>query len=107
MVDNIYHDVPREEADERAAALRPHSLASFHAKTRSPAAWRKIPVAYLVCEDDKLIPATLQEGMVDNMRKAGADVSVERVASSHSPYLSRPVEVARFLRRAAGELFND
>ena len=103
VYENMYHDVEREEADKYISRLRPHSMYTFAAKTRS-AAWRKIPVAYLVCENDKAIPVAVQDALVEGARKEGAEVVVERVAASHSPYISQPKAVADFLLRAAGGL---
>lgn len=103
MVESLYHDVPRQEAEKMIAGLKPQSLGSFQAKMKSPAAWREIPVAYLVCEEDKALPAMLQDGMIQGVKDAGADVVVERLAASHSPHLSQPEAVVGFLRRAAGE----
>lgn len=74
---------------------------------RSPAAWRNIPVVYLVCENDRIAPVEVQEAMANNVKEAGGDLIVERIASGHSPYLSQPGAVADFLRRAAGEVFED
>jgi pimeloyl-ACP methyl ester carboxylesterase len=82
--------------------IQPHSLATIQgdqAKTRS-AAWRKIPSAYLICEQDNAIPAQGQEAMALGVREAGGTIDIERIPSSHSPHLSQPGVVADFLRRA-------
>lgn len=88
-----------------ASLLRPHALGSIEgtgAKTKS-AAWRKIPSAYLICEDDRCFPVVAQEAIAEAIREAGCKIEIERVASSHSSHLSRPPLVADFMRRAAGE----
>ena len=36
-------------------------------------------------------------------KDAGALMEVERIFTSHSPFLSKPDDAVRFLRRAAGE----
>lgn len=97
---NMYHDVDQNEAEEIISKLRPQAAVSFGDKTRG-AAWRKIPSAYLVCEDDRCVPAALQDMMIEIVRKEGGDVVVERLASSHSPYIKDPAFVAGFLERAA------
>jgi pimeloyl-ACP methyl ester carboxylesterase len=96
LIDRLYHDTPLQEAEERIAALKPRSLASMQAKTKSPAAWREIPVAYLVCEGDKVLPAALQDAMAQGVKAAGAKIVIERINSSHSPYLSHPETVVGF-----------
>lgn len=63
----------------------------------------EIPSWYLLCEDDLAIPAIAQEMMATGMKEAGGDVQVERIKSSHSPFLSQPDVVVDWIRRAAGE----
>jgi hypothetical protein len=102
----MYHDADPKEAEECVSKLGLHSLATFRAKTRS-AAWRKIPSAYLVCEDDRIIPVEGQDGMIAGVRGLGGEIEVERLFVSHSPYLVKPDSVAGFLRRASGEDFRE
>ncbi|KAL2072510.1 hypothetical protein VTL71DRAFT_11853 [Oculimacula yallundae] len=102
----LYHDLPFDEADEWVAQLRPHSLATCLAKTKS-AAWRKIPTSYLMCENDKPIPLPLQESMVATIKREGGIIDTERLFVSHSPHLVMPEKVVGFLRRAAGEHLRD
>jgi hypothetical protein len=74
----------------------------MRAKTKS-AAWRKIPSAYLVCEDDRCVPVQGQDAMIAAVKKEGVEIEVERIFSSHSPHLVKQEIVVGFLRRAAGE----
>jgi hypothetical protein len=46
----FYHDLDSSDGDYWISKLRPQSIASFRAKTKS-AAWRKITSSYLICED--------------------------------------------------------
>lgn len=93
----LYNDCAAEVAADAQARLRPQSLASF-LEPVSAVAWRERPSAYLICEHDNCVPAAEQEKIAD-----GADY-VERIAASHSPFLSRPDEVEDFLRRAVAAL---
>ncbi|KUJ22607.1 alpha/beta-hydrolase [Mollisia scopiformis] len=95
--DIFYHDVDPKEADEWTAKLKSQSLASFTTKTTS-AAWKKIPAEYLVCENDRAVPAVFQDIMIGKMKEAGADVSTTRLSTAHSPYLNKPDAVADFLK---------
>ncbi len=90
----FYNDCPRELADAAAARLVPQSLAAF-AEPQTAAAWREHPSVYVICEQDQAIPPAAQEAMA-----ARADV-VERLARSHSPFLSAPEEVVGVMARAA------
>ena len=98
----FYHDLTSEDAENFVSKLRNHSIATFREKARS-AAWRKIPSAYLICDDDQIFPVQGQEAMVDIVRQGGGEIVVEHVNASHSAHLSQPSAVVNFLRRAAGE----
>lgn len=93
----LYDDCPPDVVAGAQARLRTQSLASF-LEPVSAAAWHDRPSAYLVCEQDNCVPAAAQEELA-----AGA-VHVERIAASHSPFLSRPRELEQFLRRAVSAL---
>lgn len=101
----MYNDVERKEAEHCLSMLRPHSLATFKDKARS-AAWKKIPSAYLVCENDRAIDVKDQDKMIASVKAAGGEIKTERLFVSHSPYLAKPGYVADFLRRAAVNLAN-
>jgi hypothetical protein len=53
----------------------------------SYAAWKDIPTTYV---------------MIADARGKGANIDVERIQSSHSPFLSRPQRIADIVRRVAG-----
>jgi hypothetical protein len=74
----MYHYLPPEEAEEWQAKLKPHSLATFQDKTRA-AAWRKIPTAYLVCEDDRTIPVQRQDTMIAKIQEQRGEITTERL----------------------------
>ncbi|MHB1537776.1 MAG: alpha/beta fold hydrolase [Solirubrobacteraceae bacterium] len=93
----LYNDCPREVVSFAQARLKGQSLSSF-LEPISGVAWRQRPSAYLICEMDNCVPAAAQEKLAD-----GAD-HVERIAASHSPFLSRPGDVEAFLRRAVSTL---
>lgn len=101
-IDGFYHDLPSADAEYWSAKLRRHSLATFNVGASS-AAWRKIPSSYLIAQDDHAIDPEIQEFMVKGCKEQGANMEVERIFSSHSPFLSKPDETVGFLRRAAGE----
>jgi pimeloyl-ACP methyl ester carboxylesterase len=90
-VATFYHDVEPTEADRRAAALRATTAAVFSDPAGSPA-WRTIPSTAVVCTDDRAISVDRLEQMA---ARTGGDIV--RWASSHSPFLSRPADVAELL----------
>ncbi|MFF7209042.1 alpha/beta hydrolase [Streptomyces sp. NPDC008238] len=90
-VDVFYTDVDRGLAEEAAAAM---GYQSYVANTQelTAVAWRTIPSTYIVCEADHALPPLVQEVFA---RRADRTL---RLASSHSPFLSRPSELARLVR---------
>ncbi|WJY54059.1 alpha/beta hydrolase [Streptomyces chengbuensis] len=88
----FYGDVPRSEARAAARRLVPQSRRSFSDRL-TRAAWRGVPSTYVVCEDDQALPARNQEAM------AARSGTVHRIAGGHSPFLSRPAELAALLGR--------
>jgi pimeloyl-ACP methyl ester carboxylesterase len=83
----FYADVPRDEADRAAARLMPQSARSF-SEELTEAAWKTIPSTYILCEEDRSLSADFQEKVSPRAN------AVHRIATSHSPFLSRPAELA-------------
>lgn len=80
------------------------SMAFATKKAKATAAsWKEIPTSYLLCEDDRAIPAAAQEQMANGVREMGGEIEVERINTSHSPFLSQPDVVVEWIRRVAGE----
>ncbi|KAH8816047.1 hypothetical protein F5884DRAFT_774707 [Xylogone sp. PMI_703] len=98
----FYNDLPEDQQKYWVSTLRPHSFATKGIGSKS-CAWRFIPSRYLLCENDNAIPLPLQEAMVKECQDNGAEMETERIASSHSPFLSHPDEFVAFIRRTAGE----
>jgi pimeloyl-ACP methyl ester carboxylesterase len=82
----LYADCPPDVAAAAGARLTRQSVAAI-ATPQSAAAWKTVPSTYVVCEQDAAVPPPAQEAM---SARAG---SVHRLASSHSPFFSRPAEV--------------
>jgi pimeloyl-ACP methyl ester carboxylesterase len=89
-IGRFYGGVARKEADGALARLVPQTVRSFHEQVTS-AAWKAIPSAYVVCEQDQAIPAAVQHSM------ATRATTVHRLDSSHSPFLSMPASLAQVI----------
>jgi pimeloyl-ACP methyl ester carboxylesterase len=87
----FYADVDEAVARDAIMRLGHQSLVSFGQQV-TKAAWRTIPSTYVVCEQDRAVPVEAQEAMA---QRAGR---VLRMPSSHSPFLSRPAQLAGILR---------
>ena len=83
----LYADCPPDVATAAAARLTRQSVAAI-ATPQSAPAWRTVPSTYVICDEDRAVPPPAQEAM---SARAG---TVHRLPSSHSPFLSRPAEVA-------------
>jgi pimeloyl-ACP methyl ester carboxylesterase len=91
-------DVTDDEASVMAAVQKPLSIASFTDAEGVPA-WKTIPSWYLICTQDHMIPPPAQEFLAKRMK-----AKVRSVASSHSPFMSHPQEVADIVALAAESL---
>ncbi|GAA0467399.1 hypothetical protein Ade02nite_88760 [Paractinoplanes deccanensis] len=95
IIDNprtsLYADLPDDEAEAAVAQLVGQRLQSFCDRVTAEPAWRSIDSTYIVCEQDQAIPVPEQE------RMAARAKNVRRMPTSHSPFLSRPAELAAVL----------
>jgi pimeloyl-ACP methyl ester carboxylesterase len=91
--DVLYADCPPEVAATAGPRLTRQSVAAI-ATPQSAAAWKIVPSTYVVCEQDRAVPPPAQEAM---SARAG---TVHRLPSSHSPFFSKPDEVAEIVLAA-------
>ena len=90
-VEAFLHDVDAETARWASGAMRRQAIASFR-QPLTRAARRTIPSTYVVTTDDAAIPPDLQRAMAQRSAR------VHELPGSHSPFLSRPDELAGILR---------
>jgi pimeloyl-ACP methyl ester carboxylesterase len=96
----FYHDLPEAEGDEWVARLTKQSSRAFtEGRDVMYPGWQEVPIWTLITTEDKALPAEAQKMFV-GMVKDVADVTVREIASSHSPMLSRPKEVADLILEA-------
>jgi len=88
-------DATETEAAVMAAVQKPLGFAAFAGES-GPPAWKTISSWYLRCTDDQMIPPPAQAFMAERMGAA-----VRSVASSHAPFMARPVEVAEIIALAS------
>ena len=86
----LYGDCTPAVAAAAGARLTRQSVAAI-ATPQSAAAWQETPSTYVICEQDRAVPPPAQEAM---SARAG---TVHRLSASHSPFLSRPDEVAEIV----------
>lgn len=59
-------------------------------------AYLEIPSTYIVCENDKALPPSVQERMIAQGKGA---FRVERCQEGHSPFLSNPDYIVECIKR--------
>jgi pimeloyl-ACP methyl ester carboxylesterase len=99
-VSTFYNLCPPEVAEAQVPQLGYFAASTLDAKA-TYTAWKHIPSAYLVCENDNTISVLTQEKMAT---QPGARFEIGRCGADHSPWLSMPDITAEFVRRAAGEV---
>ncbi|WP_330327660.1 alpha/beta fold hydrolase [Streptomyces pseudovenezuelae] len=88
----FYGDTDAQTATAWVARLRPMPL-EHPGVSDAEAAWRSIPSTYLVCTNDQALPPVSQREMA-----AHASEVVEW-PTDHSPFLTRPAELAELIVR--------
>ena len=92
----FYNDLDATAAARAARQLGYQSYTSMR-QPLTEAAWRTIPNTYVICEADNAVPVAAQELM------AGRADDVQRMNTSHSPFLSQPAALARLIRRSLAD----
>jgi hypothetical protein len=93
----FYSDVPKEEADLAFAnCAKHHSKKIFTTFPNYVESEIKCPKTYIMCENDQAVPPAWQEQMSS---LGGYDVV--KLASGHSPFLTKTDDVAAIIERIA------
>jgi len=99
--DLFYHDLPEEEGNYWVGKLtRQASKPLMEGGEWAYAGWMDVPVWYLATTEDHAFPYQAQTIMTQMAKDRGGDITMREVASSHSPMLSKPKEVAAFITEA-------
>jgi pimeloyl-ACP methyl ester carboxylesterase len=93
--DRFFNDCSEEDTANAVSRLEPQSLSAVKQPVRS-VAWRDIPSAYVICDQDNAIPVFAQELLSERAQE------VRRLPASHSPFLSMPDKVVELIAELAG-----
>jgi pimeloyl-ACP methyl ester carboxylesterase len=97
----FYGDVPEEEFWPFLHALSPDLPARvvLDDARGTPERWGRVPRTFVRCSEDRAFPLPLQDLMIREADEAtpGNPFHVETLRSSHSPFASRPRELAAVL----------
>lgn len=95
----LYDDCDPEDADEAISLLGSFPIAPL-AVPVTYTAYLEIPSTYIVCQNDRALPACVQERIV---AQSNGSLKVERCSEGHSPFLSNPSYIVNFIRTVAEE----
>jgi pimeloyl-ACP methyl ester carboxylesterase len=88
-------DVDRRTSDVMAATQRPWTGAAFN-EPAGPPAWKTLPCWYLLCTEDRAIPAALARFMAER-----ANATIQEVPASHASMVSQPEAGTQLILQAA------
>ena len=96
-------DTERDEAEIDAYVA---TLVRWNGKcmydTITNTAWRYIPVAYILTNQDFTVPVHYQQSMVDSLRSQGREVKTFELDAGHAPNLTKTNEVVNAINEATG-----
>ncbi|KAF7192092.1 putative hydrolase R7, partial [Pseudocercospora fuligena] len=99
----LYNDLEHNEALKAVWRLKPQSYGINTSPVPDQLAGLKdIPLFYLMCDNDNAVPFEAQKATVEGFRASGVNIYTEVAPSGHSPFLTMPVETAKFIQKAAG-----
>lgn len=98
-IPTFYHDVEPLLAQEAASRCVKNSRSAFAGVTKH-AGWEDFPCTYVLCKDDRTVPPAVCRKMFERLGEQERKTwTLEEIEGGHSPFLSRPGELARLLRR--------
>ncbi len=92
----FFSDVPRDLVAWAVARLRPQCYRVMQEPTPLDA-WPAVPSSYIVCRDDR----ALNPDWARAVARDRLGVEPIEIDGGHSPFLSRPAELARLIDEAA------
>ncbi|KAK4504492.1 hypothetical protein PRZ48_005408 [Zasmidium cellare] len=99
----FFHDVEPALAQEAANHLVKNAMSAF-LEPKKHIGWDEYDCTYITCTEDQAAPKGATEKMLGALtEEQRARWRTEEIGGSHSPFLSRPVELARLLERIADE----
>ena len=93
-----FNDLPPEEGQVWAAKHHQQSVSSFDERA-TYAGYNDVEVLYVRCTDDQCLPAEATKrvlGLIE--QSSGKSPEVFEFASGHNPHISKPRELAEFVR---------
>lgn len=94
-----FSDLPHEEGVEWTKRMSEQSAPSFGTKL-TYGGYKDVPVSYLLCENDVVIPPELQQSIIAMIEEeSGNKVDVHKIKSDHAPWISHTDSVVEVIRQ--------
>ncbi|KAL8659961.1 MAG: hypothetical protein Q9202_006866 [Teloschistes flavicans] len=97
----FYADIESDLAKEMDALLVSQSGPAMTDPVTYPA-WQHIPTTYVRTQDDQVLFPNWQARQIKAVQETGTALTVETLKSSHSPFLSKPEEMAAVVKKVSG-----
>ena len=99
MKEAFFGDVSGEQADAAINLLQPDYPVVNGPIMTTAQRWGSIPRSYILTEQDKGVLPALQRRFIREVDEAlpASKTDVRPINTSHSPFLSRPAELAKIL----------
>ena len=95
-----FSDLPREIGLAYAKKMPGHSAVSFGGKLSTKSHYN-IPITYVFCKNDLVVPPKHQQKMIDDIKKVThSTVDVIELESGHGPHISQPDNVVKAIRES-------
>ncbi|KAE8168335.1 Alpha/beta hydrolase fold-1 [Aspergillus tamarii] len=102
-----FSDLPAEEGEAWVKRSPRHSAATFTGPL-TYAGYKDVPVSYLLCAGDKVIPPGVQQKQIEIIeRESSREVDVTVIETGHIPTASAPEKVVDWITGLASRYEND
>lgn len=97
-----FSDISPEEGLAWVKRFVKHSSVSFTNPLTYPG-YKYIPVSYLLCEEDVVIPPSIQRAEIEMIEgESGNKVDVTSIKAGHVPIVSQPQKVVDWILKVVG-----
>lgn len=101
----FFHDLSAEEAAKWAGRLGTQSLKALaEGGEHAYAGWIDAPCWFLATAQDRALPVEVQKMLAAMAKQVGCEVTLREVDGGHAVMLSRPKEVADFVKNSLEDL---
>ncbi|KAF7946472.1 hypothetical protein EAE96_009470 [Botrytis aclada] len=94
--------VEKDIVDKALLHLVRSPLSAFETKTKGDA-WRKLPVTYILTQQDYSVPRPYQDLMLEKVKKEGVSVKTQDYETSHSIFITKQDEMVQAVLAAVSD----